>query len=100
MTVKELSAIVSKQADQLAAQEEWIRLIAKRTGVSLVKKQAVKPIQIPSETFKYKSKEYRFTVPKYIGQNSVPVLAADALKQPSELERLVLIESGIIEEVK
>jgi hypothetical protein len=56
--------------------------------------------KVPKESFEQGDKKYRFKVGKYYDGNSNIMLAADALKNPRELERLVFIKSGIIEEVK
>lgn len=57
-------------------------------------------VEVPEDTFKIGKTEYRFTVAQYRDLNGVLVKAADALKNPAELERLVAIKSGIIAVVK
>ena len=50
-------------------------------------------------TFTFNGKEYRFKIPRYINTLGNLMTAEQALEQPAELERLVAIRSGVIEEV-
>jgi len=85
--VAELRALVQDQATVIEKLQE---------GAGPSPKKEKEKLETPKETFSVDGKKYRFTVPKYIGADSNPLLAEEALKQPAELERLVAIESGVI----
>ena len=89
--VAELREIIKEQAGQIAALEA-----AKAKPVAAKEEGPT----VPTETFKVKGKTYRFRVVKFIDENRARVLAQDALGQPATLERLVMLESGVIELVK
>lgn len=89
--VAELREIIKEQSTQIAALE------AAKAKPAAEKEEGPK---VPTETFKVAGKTYRFRVAKFIDENRARVLAKDALEQPATLERLVLLESGVIELVK
>lgn len=60
----------------------------------------LKGTEVPKQTFKVDDKTYKFNVGKYIIPGAGRTLAADALKNPAELERLVEVNSGVIQLVK
>lgn len=59
-------------------------------------KQAESPLAVPTDVFEVNKKKFRFSVARYITPDGVTVKAADMLDNPAELERLVIIKSGII----
>lgn len=61
-------------------------------------KKGTEKVKPPTQTFKVDKKTYRFIVGQYRDLGGNLIKAADSLKNPAELERLVKIKSGIIQE--
>lgn len=102
MTVKELNVVVEKQQTQIEELKLVLAKVARHVGISALEAPKPKVAKIPTETVKYDGKEYEFTVAKYIGKDSVPVLCQSIIDEENmaEVERLVLIKSTILREVK
>lgn len=60
------------------------------------KSKVPKGTEVPESLFEVDGKKFKFTVGKYIIPGVGAILAKDALKNSSELERLVEVKSGII----
>ena len=102
----EINKKLEQQEKTLAAQAKTITAL-KKMVIELTRKAKdveAKPkkeasLVTPKTTFDVDDKKYKFLVPAYISPGVGRVLAKDMLKNPAELERLVLINSGIIKAV-
>jgi 2,4-dienoyl-CoA reductase-like NADH-dependent reductase (Old Yellow Enzyme family) len=87
--IAELKAMVAELATKLEA----------ATATPVAKKEKVH--KVPSAKFEVNGQKYQFTVSRYIKPNKGGrVIAAEALNDPAELERLVSIGSTVVKPVK
>jgi len=89
--IKELKNIVQQQAARIQELES--------KGETAAPQRAAK-VAPPKETFTVGDKKFRFVVGQYIDGTGNRVKAADALKNVAELERLVAIQSGVVQLAK
>lgn len=96
----DLTSLVAEQSETIKALTNRLDKLENPSDSVSRKPYEAPKYPPPEKTFKRNKTEYRFRVGKYIGVGGVRMMAKDALNNQRELDRLVQIKSGIIEEVK